>query len=43
VAAATEEKSEEPMKKEVVEEKKEIKFLELNPNEEKDAKQKIYM
>jgi len=29
---------EEPMKKEVVEEKKEIKFLELTPNEERDAK-----
>jgi len=26
------------MKKEVVEEKKEIKFLELTPNEERDAK-----
>jgi hypothetical protein len=34
----TEEKSEDPMKKEIVEEKKEIKFLELTPNEERDAK-----
>jgi hypothetical protein len=43
-----EEKSDEPMKKEVpaadqAEEKKEIKYLELSPNEERDAKQKIYM
>jgi hypothetical protein len=34
----TEEKSEDPMKKEILEEKKEVKFLELTPNEERDAK-----
>jgi hypothetical protein len=38
-----EEKSEEPMKKEVEKEEKQIKFLELKPNEEKEAKNKIYM
>lgn len=37
-AVNTEEKSEDPMKKEIVEEKKEVKFLELTPNEERDAK-----
>ena len=43
-----EEKSEEPIKKEAPKEEsksaeKQIKFLELTPNEEREAKQQIYM